>query len=165
MTSDFGAHHRLTSHHASSVEDAWVLLFLDGIVVGLTSIYWLFWGHFFDRGFYEATTGVSWANLIGFVPYLEQLTSTAVRLAGACGVMTSILVIAIAATAFRRRERWAWYAMWTLPLLATLHLGIVAGYAATTAVSISWEIAVFGLALLAIASSYRDFFPNGKTPR
>ncbi len=148
---------------ASAASSAWVVLFADGLVLWSTSLYWIAWGHFFDEGFYEATTGGSWEVLRQEVPYVERVTDAAVRQAGLWGAMASMFVIAVSVTSFRRHERWAWYAAWAVPALAVLDFAVNAGHHAVTPLSVAWDITVGGLALVALALPYRMFFPESSS--
>jgi hypothetical protein len=134
---------------------------IDGILVGGTSLYWIMWGHFFDRGFYPRVGGGSFTDLAATIPNIDRVASTGVRLAGFFAATTSIYVMAVAATSFRRREPWAWYVMWTLPVLAALDFGLLAGNGGLTLLAATWDVTVFGLALVALVLPYRAFFPNG----
>lgn len=147
-----------TDHHAPA-EIAWVLLFLDGLLLACGALFWIMWGRFFDHGFYEALTGGTWAVAEPLVsPRIEHVAAAGVRVAGFLGAMASVFVLAISTTSFRRKERWAWYVMLTLPAFATLDFGLVAGYGAVTPVSVAWDLSLFALALTALALSYREFF-------
>lgn len=166
MSLDLDEEPFLAQRREPADEVAWVLLFVDGLVLGSSSLFWILRGRFFDRGFYEAITGGGWTLFSAIVsPGLENATTAATRLAGFLGAMSSILIIAIAMTSFRRGERWAWYAMWTLPAFAVLDFGLIAGYSALTVTSVTWDITLFGLAMASLVLSYRRFFPRTEAPR
>jgi hypothetical protein len=148
------------SVEADTAEIAWVVLFVDALVLWATALYWLRWGHFFDDGFYEATTGGSWEVVAGQTPYIEDLAGAAVRLAGFFCAAVAIFVIAVATTSFRRHEPWAWYVTWSLPALAALDFALLAAHGAVTVLSVTWDATIGGLALVALLVPYRDFFPD-----
>jgi len=60
---------------------------------------------------YEGFTGGSWSALVATSPRTAGFIMLLFRMFGAIGVTFTGLAIAIAATAFRRGERWAWWAL------------------------------------------------------
>jgi hypothetical protein len=60
---------------------------------------------------YEGFTGGSWHDLVATSPKAADYTTLLFRMYGIYGVGLSLLAIAIAAKAFRRGERWAWWAL------------------------------------------------------
>jgi hypothetical protein len=151
----------LTRRAANAAEVAWVALFLDGLLLGCASLFWIVRGRFFDPGFYEALTGGTWAIVTQVVsPSVERVAAAGVRLAGFLGAMSSIFVTVIALTSFRRLEKWSWYVVWVLPAFAALDFALIAGYGAVTVTSVVWDAALMGLALVALALSYRAIFPR-----
>ena len=66
---------------------------------------------------YEGFTGYSWPELIATSPKTADLLTLVFRMYGIYGVAFSLMAIAIAVTAFRRGDIWAW---WTLLVGNTL---------------------------------------------
>lgn len=60
---------------------------------------------------YEGFTGRSWRQFADTSPPTAEFITLLFRLYGAYIVAVGVLAIAIAATAFRRGERWAWWAL------------------------------------------------------
>jgi hypothetical protein len=60
---------------------------------------------------YEGFTGASWQVLASASPRTTEYATLLFRMFGLYGVAFSLLAITIAATAFRRREAWAWWAL------------------------------------------------------
>jgi hypothetical protein len=60
---------------------------------------------------YEGFTGASWGELARGPRNGAEFIGLLFRTYGAFGVAFSVLAIAIAATAFRRGEAWAWWAL------------------------------------------------------
>ncbi len=130
-----------------------ILLTLLGILIllgGLESLYLAYWG------FGDAPAGVQLSDLAKLNPALPAALrgrrATAASLAVTCG----ILLCWIALTAFRHRQRWAWYALLfsfgvgaVLSLLRISVLGSMAGAAAP-------GIALITM-LVALAVSYPGF--------
>ena len=131
----------------------WILLLILGVLIilgGLESLYLAYWG------FGDAPAGVRLSDLAKLNPELPAALrgrrATAASLAITCG----LLLCWTALTAFRRRERWAWYALLccfgcgaVLSLLRILAIGTKAGASGPG----------FALVILLIALSitYREF--------
>lgn len=99
---------------------AWVLLLIVGVAslaIGIGD-YGLQQGG--DTDMVESVTGMSWPQLQAANPRVADLVDLLARVLGAWLIGFSLLSIAITATAFRRGQRWAWYAMWSLPLVLAL---------------------------------------------
>jgi hypothetical protein len=60
---------------------------------------------------FEGYTGASWSELVGTSPLIAEYLKLLFRMYGIYNVLFGVLATAIAVTAFRRGERWAW---WTL---------------------------------------------------
>jgi hypothetical protein len=60
---------------------------------------------------YEGFTGGSWSELVGDSPQTAGFMFVLFRVYGAYNAAVGLLTIAIAWTAFRRGERWAWWAL------------------------------------------------------
>ena len=60
---------------------------------------------------YEGFTGYSWSELIATTPKTADLLTLVFRMYGIYGVAFSLMAIAVAVTAFRRGDSWAWWAL------------------------------------------------------
>jgi hypothetical protein len=60
-------------------------------------------------------------------PGAANLIDYQVRVGGAGLLISGLLTLAICLTAFRRGERWAWFAMWAWPLGIAAIMVLVAG--------------------------------------
>jgi len=60
---------------------------------------------------YEGFTGYSWSALINTSPNAAGFMTLVFRMYGIYGIGFSLMAIAIAVTAFRRGEVWAWWAL------------------------------------------------------
>ena len=60
---------------------------------------------------YEGFTGSSWVDLVSASPMAAQYMAVLFRMYGLFNVAFGLMGIAIAVTAFRRGERWAWWAL------------------------------------------------------
>jgi len=145
----------LPPQRRAAASTAWVLVFVDGLLLGCASLYWLLRGRFFDENLYRALA----ASMASDAPASENVTTVAVRLAGVLGLSASLLVMALALGAYRAGDRWAWYATWALPLYCSLEIATLASYQALTATAVLWDLGIFALALAALVAGYRLFFP------
>ena len=82
---------------------------------------------------YEGFTGRSWQELTTTSPAAAAFMRVLFRVYGAYVVATGLLAIAVAATAFRRGERWAW---WALLVGNTIAFG--------SAMTYDWTVAAIG---------------------
>ncbi len=74
---------------------------------------------------YWGFSGHSWAELTGTSPTTAGFVTLLFRMYGTYGVVFAMLAIVIAVTAFRRGERWAW---WALLVGNTLAFGAAMAY-------------------------------------
>jgi hypothetical protein len=131
----------------------WLLLMAVGLLITLGGLEAMFVAYF---GSTDSVSGVSMEKLAQLSPDLPKAIrgrrATAAFYAISCG----ILVAWVAATAFRRRQKWSWYA-----LLCSLGVGTILSilriplldYRAGAEAAGSILVAL----LLALAVAYRDF--------
>jgi len=60
---------------------------------------------------YEGSSGASWSDLADASPLVAGYMTLLFRMYGVYNVLFGVMSSAIAATAFRRGERWAWWAL------------------------------------------------------
>jgi uncharacterized membrane protein YhaH (DUF805 family) len=106
---------------------------------------------------YEGFTGNSWSELADTSPLTTSFMTVVFRMYGIYGLAFSLMAIAIAVTAFRRGDRWAWWALlvgntltyvaamrydWIVkaigPFELTEYLGLAAVYVAL-AITVPWK--------------------------
>jgi len=131
----------------------WILLLVAGLLItlgGLESFAVAYWGA--D----DLIMGVSLEKLAQVNPDLPKAVrgrrATAAFYATSCG----LLVAWVAASAFRKRQKWAWYA-----LLCSLGIGAVGAILRVPILDYTpgsqTAIAVVVALVLALSISYRDF--------
>jgi RsiW-degrading membrane proteinase PrsW (M82 family) len=106
---------------------------------------------------YEAFTGRSWQELIPTSPAAAAFMRVLFRVYGAYVVAFGLLAVAVAATAFRDGERWAW---WALLVGNTIAFGSAMTYDWTVSAIGPFELTEYlGLALiwgaLAVTAPFR----------
>ena len=74
---------------------------------------------------YEGFSGASWPELAATTPMAADYMEVLFRMYGVFNVVFGLMAIAIALTAFRRGERWAW---WALLVGNTIALGSAMRY-------------------------------------
>jgi hypothetical protein len=105
-----------------------------------------------------AFTGRTADQLQSDNPETFRLIDVQARFGGLDLIAIGILLSAILATAFRRNERWAWWALWLLPLWGAavsatiLRTGLVEGQAPPSPLFTGPAIAGLSSALLVIAA-------------
>jgi hypothetical protein len=82
---------------------------------------------------YEGYSGGSWPELTGASPLIAGYMTVLYRMYGVYNVLFGLLASAIAITAFRRGERWAW---WTLLIGNTVAL--------VSAMTYDWAVNAIG---------------------
>ncbi len=90
-------------------------------------------------------------------PGTVRAVSALVReIGGNTGLLAAILIMSVSATAFRRSERWSWYALWALPMHSAVDLMTVAAYGALSFTVIAWDVGLIVAMLVALGlSSHR----------
>jgi hypothetical protein len=128
----------LTSSGKNTVVErsAWIALIVVGAIFGLFGLSDMILGMDADPAIAESLAGIAWEDLQATQPRVANLVSMSSRSLGAAIFVVSILSMSITLTAFRRGERWAWYALWVWPL---------------------WNVAIFGL--LYTAERYPGYPP------
>jgi hypothetical protein len=144
---------------------AWVLLFACGLLILVSSLFWLSQGRFFDNAIYVSISDNSWKTIDDSMPAVARLASAVVRFYAALGISAAVLIMGVAATSYRRGERWAWYAFWVLPLCATLDFATLGAYSALTIRNAAWDLTLLSLALIGLIVPYQAFFPTPMPPR
>jgi hypothetical protein len=78
------------------------------------------------------------------------------RASGVASIGMGLFGSLIAATAFRRRQRWAWWCLWYYPIFWTAHLigGLPPGRDRVH------QVVFIGLSLVALVISWREFFSS-----
>jgi hypothetical protein len=132
---------------------AWVTLLVVGVLMSIAGLGSLSEAY---RGTDPFLAGVSYDQLAGLNPDIPNMLRGRRATAASLGVTCGVLLCWIAAAAFRRREKWSWWA-----LLVSFGLGAimsimrvpVLGYRAGSETA----AVVFAVILIALAISYRDF--------
>ena len=79
-----------------------------------------------ERVLFEGIAGTTWDALQASRPAVANMIDTLVRTGGIDLVVLGLLCLTIALTGIRRGERWAWRAMWVLPLWIIATIAVLA---------------------------------------
>ena len=112
--------------------------------------------------FMHSITGMSWNELQSASPTAARLIDVKFRMDGATLATLALLSLAVCLTGFRRGERWAWYALWALPLWMALTVFFLVMVdkqpgSGTPVPVISGSI-LFVICVSMLGLSYRKFF-------
>jgi hypothetical protein len=153
------AHAELTAMRSRpTVASSWVLVFFAGALLLVESLFWAVRGRLFDIAAYERVAGESWLVIEALLPRVDRLLEVLVRLAGLGLAIAALFSMIIAATSYRRGERWAWYATWLLFLVPVLDAATLSSLGALTAPGLVFDVVVGALALLGLVLPYPPFF-------
>jgi hypothetical protein len=139
---------------------AWLVPFAYGALLCAASLVWLVSGLPFDHVTYERIAGIQWSKLIKSLdPRTTLMISAIVReLGGNTGIVAGILVMAVSATGYRKKEKWAWFTLWLLPFHSALDIATVTCYGALTLHAAIWDIALITVTSAALIGPAKRFF-------
>jgi hypothetical protein len=137
---------------------SWILLFTIGIFSLVTSIPPLF-GVDPDPARIEGIIGMSMDELADTIPEFLDVIGFLLGAYGLVSLVWSILVIAISMTAYRRGERWAWYAFWSLPAYFIGSTVILSRFGLTSVELVLLPLFV-ALSFSGLLLPIRKFFPK-----
>ena len=105
------------------------------------------------------TTGVTWAQLSSSDPRIANFLASTLVDDGISGVGLAVFGMLVSATSYRKGEKWAWYASWTMPVgILAAQLNI---YRPTGSIMVLVLGVVFtAVSLLALFLPFRQFFPK-----
>ena len=106
-----------------------------------------------------SSTGLTWAQLSSSDPRIGNFIASTLVDDGISGVGLAIFGMFVSATSFRKGEKWAWYASWTMPVgILTAQLNI---YQLTGSTMVILLAVIFtAVSLLALFLPFRQFFPK-----
>lgn len=111
---------------------------------------------------YEGYSGGSWAELVSSSPTTAEYIEILFRMYGMFNLIVGVMGVAVAATAFRRGDAWAW---WTLLAANTMALVSAMTYDATVNAIGPFELSEYlGLLLVYIALGLMAPFHAARRP-
>ncbi len=104
---------------------AWVILLVVAVIFALFGFGDIILATAADLAIVQGITGLTPEELGAISPEALKLANYQTRASGAIFLIFGLLAAAVVWTGFRRGDRWAWYALLTLPLLNVLIFVIV----------------------------------------
>jgi hypothetical protein len=106
-----------------------------------------------------SSTGMTWTGLASSDPRLAGFLASTLFDDGVSGVGLAIFGMLVSATSYRKGEKWAWYASWTMPagiLAAQLNIYQLTGSETVLVLAVIFT----AVSLLALFLPFRQFFPK-----
>lgn len=143
-----------TSGERSYGRRAWLIFFVLGFLF-LTAAPINLLGHPPDPPSPERFTGLSSDEIAARVPGITGYISSISRQMGNFMLCMSVLLMGVAAFPFRRGEKWAWFVMWSAPLMLLIQF-------LNSDLGFGWQFDFGGIfvALAGLLLPYRRFFPK-----
>lgn len=136
---------------------AWVILFAMGLIPTVAAIAFAPQGGRGREAIVTNLTGLTWDGLLTAVPGIGSFLAEVQRILDTYAIGFGVLVMVVAWVGYRKRERWAWYALWIVPLVLVSIIvnDVLAGMPASGFAGVPLVV----LSLLALVLPYRTFFP------
>ncbi len=138
---------------------AWLILLALGLlwlVVGLYSV-------FLPEGVFEtdvqSVTNMPWSELKASSPVAADFVIFIYGQLGLLKLSWSFFVLAITLTGYRKGEKWAWYTMWSVPILLVSNALFSAIFTGDVSQTLQF-IPITTITLLGLLLPYRKFFPQ-----
>lgn len=154
----------LRNQESFFARNAWKVIFGLYMLILVLGVGEFLSGQSGDPGMVEAVSGISWEELRISNPGIADLLDVETRIIGSLWVGLGLIGAAVSLTGFKRGEKWAWWSMWSLPLVMALILGTflsanLAPEAPTPPALFSAPITI-AIAALTLLLSFRRFFPR-----
>ena len=109
----------------------------------------------------ERIVGIALSELKASNPRLFDLYDFYFRFGGLSDMGFGFLVTVISSTAYRRGERWAWYALWSVPVFFLGFAAISMSIGQSISGLLPYLTLFVSLSLLGLLLPFRRFFPKG----
>jgi hypothetical protein len=119
----------------------WLIPFVYGALLVVAGFFWLVRGAPLDRQAYERIAGMPWLELQTRLGLAGAAVANAlVRLFGGNGALLGGgLTMAVSYFGYRTGLRWAWFALWLLPLHALVDLYVLASAGGLGVAGAIWD--------------------------
>ena len=141
------------------VKYGWVVFLLLGLLWLVTGLSQIFNPEPLLENDAQRITGMSWSEHEASSPATVQLARSLMGTLGNLKTSWSLLVIAITLTAYRRGRKWAWYAMWLMPVVLVTQGIFDSVFLGDVNEMLKW-IPTTAVSLLGLFLPYRKFFPR-----
>jgi hypothetical protein len=109
----------------------------------------------------EVAIGMTWNQLVVALPGVSHFLGATLIDDGISGAGFAILGMIISLTAFKRGEKWSWFATWSLPIgiaVAQINQFALTGSAMVILLTLPFEL----VSILGLILPYRIFFRSSK---
>ncbi|MCJ7422752.1 hypothetical protein MUP01_00580 [Candidatus Bathyarchaeota archaeon] len=137
---------------------AWILLFAIGVIFLVSAVPHTL-GINTDPETVERIIGMTLNELKDSNPGFFDLHIFYFRFGGLSDLGFAFFITAISLTAYRKGEKWAWYALWFLPAYFMGSAAITMSIESSLSLLLPLTMFVI-LSLLGLLLPYRKFFPN-----
>jgi len=139
---------------------AWLLLFAVGVLILVAAVPHAL-GINTDPALVESIAGMSIDDLKVSNPTFFNLYNFYFSSGGLSDLGFAFLLIVISATAYRKGERWAWYALWFVPAFFSGFAALSLTLPSESSLSLLPPLVVFIiLSLVGLLLPIRKFFPS-----
>lgn len=107
----------------------------------------------------HASTGLTWSQLASSDSRVASFLASTLVDDGISGVGFAIFGMVVSMTSYKKGEKWAWYASWSMPVgisVAQLNLYLLTG----SIIVVILALVFVAAALLGLFLPYRQFFPR-----
>ena len=138
---------------------AWVLISAVGVLTLVGGAPHAF-GMNTDPATVERIVGMTLSELKASNPLFYDLYNFYFRFGGLSDMGFGFFVTLISSTVYRRGERWAWYALWAVPVFFLGSSAIAMSLGPSSGDLLSFTLLFVILSLLGLLLSFRKFFPK-----
>jgi membrane protein insertase Oxa1/YidC/SpoIIIJ len=135
-------------------DGTWIIFFILG-VLGVATAPILLSGRVPNPPSPETTTGLTFDQIVARVPGIDTYVASISRQLGNFMLVSGVLMALVAAVPFRRGERWAWFGLWTVPLLLLIQF-------VDSNFGRGWwlDLGLLPVTIAGLLLPYRKFFPK-----
>jgi hypothetical protein len=140
---------------------AWIIISAVGLLTLVGGVPHAL-GYNTDPATAGSIAGMALSELKASNPRFFDLYDWYFRAGGLSDMGFAFFVTVISSTAYRRGERWAWYALWSVPVFFLGHTAITMSVVPSSASGLLPYLTLFVvLSLLGLLLPFRRFFPKG----
>jgi hypothetical protein len=138
---------------------AWVILLALGLLWLVVGLYSVFSPEGVFETYVQSVTNMSWSELKALSPATADFVIFIYGQLGLLKLSWSFFVLAITLTGYRKGEKWAWFIIWSVPVLLVSNALFSAIFIGDVSQTLQF-IPVTTITLLGLILPYRKFFPR-----
>jgi hypothetical protein len=144
--------------------NSWKALFILYLLILVLGVGEFTGGQEGDPAMVESVAGQTWIKMKTSLPRVANLVDLMARIIGSLWIGLALFGMSVSATGLRKGERWAWYVLWTLPIVGTLIFSafLIADRipGSPTPPALFSAPAMFIISALALLLPVKKFFPR-----